>query len=118
MNSHSCTRQAISDELKSQESDSFRMAARRPEPGQDKLVPQEDELEAATWMPLEEYAAIPFHKERPLLRQIMECCMAYAKGTYKGMQGVKLNNGHSDPWPSREDLLVFGKDLTPPTAML
>jgi len=69
-------------------------------------------------MPLEEYAAIPFHKERPLLRQITECCLAYANGTYKGMQGVKLNNGHSDSWPSREDLLVFGKDLKDPTAML
>ena len=90
----------------------------RPEPGQNQLVPQEDELEAATWMPLEEYSAIPFHRERPLLRQIMECCMAYAEGTYKGMQGIKLSNGHHDPWPSREDLLVFGKDLTPPTPML
>ena len=69
-------------------------------------------------MPLEEYAAIPFHKERPLLRQITECCLAYANGTYKGMQGIKLNNGQSDSWPSREDLLVFGKDHKDPTAML
>ena len=84
---------------------------RRAEPGQDKLTLQEDELEAVTWMPLEEYSSLSFHQERPLLRQIAECCTAYAKGTYAGMQGCKLSNGHKDPWPSREDLFVFGKDF-------
>lgn len=68
-------------------------------------------MEAVTWMSLDEYCAIPFHRERPLLRQIMECCTAYAKGTYAGMQGVKLSNGQNDAWASREDLLVFGQDL-------
>lgn len=84
---------------------------RRAEPGQGKLTLQEDELEAVTWMPLEEYSNLSFHQERPLLRQIAECCTAYAKGTYAGMQACKLNNGHKDPWPSREDLFVFGKDF-------
>ena len=87
------------------------LQCRRAEPGQDKLTLQEDELEAVTWMPLEEYSGLSFHQERPLLRQIAECCTAYAKGTYAGMQACKLSNGHMDPWPSREDLYVFGKDF-------
>ncbi len=77
----------------------------RPEPGQTELVMQEDELEAVAWMPLEEYAAVPFQSSRPILRQILDCCMAYAKGEYKGMTGMKLENGFND----RRDLLIHGE---------
>lgn len=48
----------------------------RPEPGQRALVPQADEIEAAAWMPLEEYAALPFIHGRPLLLRTLECCLA------------------------------------------
>jgi len=41
-------------------------------------VPQADEIEAAAWMPLEEYAAIPFIHSRPLLQRTLECCLACA----------------------------------------
>ncbi len=62
----------------------------RAEIGQSELVLQDDELEEATWMSLEEYSAIPYQLDRPLWRKIMECCVAYAEGTYKGMQGITL----------------------------
>lgn len=52
------------------------MCFRRPEPGQSALVPQADEIEAAAWMPLEEYAALPFIQGRPLLLRTLECCLA------------------------------------------
>ena len=77
----------------------------RPEPGQRELVAQEDELDAVTWMPLEEYAAIPFYASRPLHKHIMECCLAYARGEYAGMAGIKLSNGFN----GRSDLLVTGE---------
>lgn len=66
---------------------------------------QEDELEAVAWMPLEEYAAVPFQSSRPILRQILDCCIAYAKGEYLGMTGMKLENGFND----RRDLLIHGE---------
>ena len=39
-------------------------------------MPQADEIEAAAWMPLEEYAALPFIHGRPLLLRTLECCLA------------------------------------------
>lgn len=86
-------------------SDFFFVVALRPEPGQTELVMQEDELEAVAWMPLEEYAAVPFQSSRPILRQILDCCVAYAKGEYLGMTGMKLENGFND----RRDLLIHGE---------
>ncbi len=68
---------------------------------------QEDELEAVAWMPLAEYAAMPFQASRPIWKQIVDCCVAYAKGEYSGMTGMKLGNGLND----RTDLLIHG-DLT------
>jgi hypothetical protein len=76
----------------------------RPIPGQRELVMQEDELAAVAWMPLEEYAAEPFQTSRPIWRQLVDCCVAYAKGEYSGMTGVKLGNGFND----RMDLLIHG----------
>lgn len=78
------------------------MLERRPEPGQEKLTVQEDELEAAAWMPLEEYSQIPFQRSKTILRQILDCCLAYAGGNYSGMRGIKLG----DVSGGRSDLLV------------
>ncbi|BDA41663.1 Nudix hydrolase 2 [Coccomyxa sp. Obi] len=86
-------------------SDFFFVVALRPEPGQTELVMQEDELEAVAWMPLEDYAAVPFQSSKPILRQILDCCVAYAKGDYLGMTGMKLENGFND----RRDLLIHGE---------
>ena len=47
-------------------------AACRPDPGQDMLVPQESEIEAVRWLPLDEYAALPFLKTRPQLMRMAE----------------------------------------------
>lgn len=87
--------------------------ARRPEPGQRELVMQEDELDAVAWMPLEEYAANPHHAARPLWRQMTQACVAYARGEYRGMAGIKLENGFN----GRSDLLVMG-ELAPQQAAL
>ncbi len=65
---------------------------------------QEDELVAVKWMPLEEYAAIPFTQSRPLLRQIMQKCIDYSEGRYSGLLGRKLGMGGE-----RLDLLLFGE---------
>jgi len=51
---------------------------RRPEPGQSTLVPQPDEIEAAAWMPIEEYAAIPFIHSKPVLKRTLDRCLACA----------------------------------------
>jgi hypothetical protein len=75
----------------------------RPEPGQTELVIQEDELLDARWMPLNEYAAIPFQSSTTMHKQILDCCLLYASGEYLGMMGQKLISG-SD---GRKDLLVL-----------
>lgn len=73
---------------------------------------QKDELEAVAWMPLEEYATVPFQTSRPILKQIMDCCVAYARGEYSGMTALELENGFSE----RRDLLCFG-DLARKSAL-
>ena len=70
-----------------------------------KIVPQDDEVEAAEWISLKEYTSIEFHLQRPLLKKIMERCTAYANGQYSGLGGYKLSAGFS----GREDLLLFGE---------
>ncbi|GAB4824032.1 hypothetical protein N2152v2_011078 [Parachlorella kessleri] len=86
-------------------SDFFFVVALRPQPGQQELTVQEDELVGAQWMPLEEYVDMPFTQSRPLLRKIAEKCLAYANGTYSGLVGRKLATGFSE----RQDLLLFGE---------
>ncbi|KAK9827662.1 hypothetical protein WJX81_004616 [Elliptochloris bilobata] len=88
-------------------SDMFFCIALTPEPGQSALVPQADEIQAAAWMPLEEYAAIPFIHSRPLLQRTLGCCLAYANGTYSGLAGFKVGHGGTG---ARQDLLLCGED--------
>lgn len=73
---------------------------------QQKIVAQEDEIEQASWISLEEYASIDFINSRPLLKKIMERCVAYAEGKYSGLSGAKLASGFS----ARDDLLLFGEE--------
>lgn len=70
------------------------------------LRPQESEIEACQWMPLEEFCRVEFMQSRPLYRQIMNTCYAYARGGYKGITGAKLA-ANSD----REDLFMFGEEI-------
>jgi len=88
-------------------SDMFFVVACNVESGEsDKdLKPQEEEIEAASWISLDEFMNIEFMKSRPLYAQIMKMCGSFANGTYKGISGSKLASG-SD----REDLLLFGEE--------
>jgi ADP-ribose pyrophosphatase YjhB (NUDIX family) len=65
---------------------------------------QADEIEAATWMDLDAYAAMPFFDQRPLWRAVADRCVAWADGTYEGLPIAKLGNGFN----GRDDLLVAG----------
>lgn len=48
-------------------------AVHRPEPRQEQLNIQEDELEAAAWMPLEEFDANTSMRSRPLCSKVLHC---------------------------------------------
>jgi ADP-ribose pyrophosphatase YjhB (NUDIX family) len=88
-------------------SDMFFVVACEPISGESdkELKPQEEEIEAASWILLDEFMNIEFMKSRPLYAQIMKTCGSFANGTYKGISGSKLASG-SD----REDLLLFGEE--------
>ena len=97
-------------------SDLFFVVALRPEEGDSdeaqaamaldssKLVPQEEEVCAARWMPLEEYCAMPWLASRPLWSRVAKACEAHARGKYEGMPLRWLDNGHN----GRSDLLMLG----------
>ncbi|KAK9854812.1 hypothetical protein WJX84_004110 [Apatococcus fuscideae] len=76
-------------------SDMFFVVALRPEDGEQKVVAQESEIEAVRWMPLEEYSQMPFLLGRPILKDILASCMAYARGEYKGMTASELDSGRA-----------------------
>jgi 8-oxo-dGTP pyrophosphatase MutT (NUDIX family) len=69
-----------------------------------RLVPQEDEVCAARWMPLAEYLAMPWLQSRPLWSQVARACGAHARGEYGGMPLRWLENGHN----GRSDLVMCG----------
>lgn len=86
-------------------SDFFFVLALKPkESQQNDIVVQEDELEAAKWMDLEEFESIPFMASRPLLQQIMTVCLNYAKTGKGGLTGKQLSEG------SRDSLLFWGEE--------
>ncbi|XP_050367998.1 nudix hydrolase 2-like [Argentina anserina] len=49
---------------------------------------QEQEIEAAQWMPFEEYAAQPFLQNNELLKYMSEICKAKMEGEYSGFSPV------------------------------
>eukprot|EP00884_Botryococcus_braunii_P009744 jgi/Botrbrau1/18771/Bobra.0386s0089.2 len=93
-------------------SDIFAAIAMRASPGQRDIKIQEDELEAATWMPLQEFADNSFMRSRPLWNRVLSLCVAWAEGRYPGMQAHKIDNGFN----GREDLLIYG-DCREPSSL-
>ncbi|XP_047974815.1 nudix hydrolase 2-like [Salvia hispanica] len=60
------------------------------------IQPQEVEIEAAQWMPFEEYAAQPFIQKHDLLKKISEICAAKKeKREYAGFSPVATTTGFS-----------------------
>uniref|UniRef100_A0A3Q7GPW6 Pre-nudix hydrolase domain-containing protein n=1 Tax=Solanum lycopersicum TaxID=4081 RepID=A0A3Q7GPW6_SOLLC len=56
---------------------------------------QEREIEAAQWMPFEQYAAQPFVQGHDLLRYISDICSAKMEGRYTGFSPVPTVTGFS-----------------------
>ncbi|XP_022877904.1 nudix hydrolase 2 [Olea europaea var. sylvestris] len=52
------------------------------------IKPQEAEIEAAQWMPYEEYATQPFVQKHELLRYIADVCRTKKDGGYSGFSAV------------------------------
>ncbi|KAL6544682.1 hypothetical protein OROMI_023544 [Orobanche minor] len=75
-------------------SDLFFLCVMQPLCDQD-ILPQEAEIEAAQWMPYEEYAAQPFVQKNDLLRRIADVCEAKRNGTYSGFSAVPATSGFS-----------------------
>ena len=44
---------------------------------------------------LQEYSQMPFLLGRPILKDILASCMAYARGEYKGMTASELDSGRA-----------------------
>lgn len=88
-------------------SDMFFVVALEPELSMDDavLTPQEDEIEAVQWMKIADYAANPFTSSRPLLKAIVNQCVAWAEGRYQGLGGARMQSGFADS----SDLLLFGE---------
>ncbi|XP_052202239.1 nudix hydrolase 2 isoform X2 [Diospyros lotus] len=57
---------------------------------------QEAEIEAAQWMPFEEYAAQQFVQKHELLKNIADICLAKREGTYSGFSPVPTTTSFSD----------------------
>ncbi|XP_019440027.1 PREDICTED: nudix hydrolase 2 isoform X1 [Lupinus angustifolius] len=57
---------------------------------------QKLEIEAAQWMPFEEYAAQPFAQKHGLLRYINDICLAKIGGGYSGYAPVSTSSNFSD----------------------
>lgn len=74
------------------------------------LKPQESEIERCSWIPLDEFVGIEFMRSRPLYKQIMDTCYAYAQGRYRGLSGAKLASRSE-----KEDLLLFSEHADLPS---
>ncbi|XWS12968.1 hypothetical protein CRYUN_Cryun37aG0135300 [Craigia yunnanensis] len=57
---------------------------------------QESEIEAAKWMPFEEYAAQPFVQKYELSKYIVDICLAKKNGNYSGFSPVPTSSVFSD----------------------
>ncbi|KAE8733529.1 Nudix hydrolase 8 [Hibiscus syriacus] len=68
---------------------------------------QELEIEAAQWMPFEEYAAQPFAQKHELFRRINELCLAKVDRSYAGFSLQLVSNFSDQP----SFLYLNSKDL-------
>ncbi|KAL2473521.1 Nudix hydrolase 2 [Forsythia ovata] len=59
------------------------------------LWPQEAEIEAAQWMPFEEYTAQPFVQKHEFLRYIADVCLAKKDRGYSGFSPVPMASSFS-----------------------
>ncbi|EEF31962.1 nudix hydrolase 2 [Ricinus communis] len=60
------------------------------------ITKQESEIEAAQWMPLEEYLAQPFVQKNQLVRQINDICLTKLDKTYSGFSPLPATSNRSD----------------------
>ncbi|KAH6764460.1 nudix hydrolase-like protein 2 [Perilla frutescens var. hirtella] len=59
------------------------------------IQPQEAEIEAAQWMPFEEYVAQPFIQKHDLLKKLADICAAKKEREYAGFSPVPTTTGFS-----------------------
>lgn len=57
------------------------------------ILVQETEIEAAKWMPLEEYAAQSCAQEQELRKYITQLCIAKVDRDYSGFSSIQLTSG-------------------------
>lgn len=69
---------------------------------------QESEIEAAQWMPLEEYAAQPFVQKHELLKYIVDVSLAKVEKCYTGFSPVCINSAFSE---GKSYLYLNSRDL-------
>ncbi|XP_019188913.1 PREDICTED: nudix hydrolase 2-like isoform X2 [Ipomoea nil] len=67
---------------------------------------QEQEIEAAQWIPYEEYASQPFIQKHELLKYIANICSAKIQGKYSGFSAVSTVTGFSQ----KESYLYLNKE--------
>ncbi|KAL0310796.1 UNVERIFIED_CONTAM: Nudix hydrolase 2 [Sesamum angustifolium] len=60
------------------------------------IRPQEAEIEAAQWMPYEEYVAQPFVQKHELPRRIADICSAKKDKDYSGFSAVPISSAFSE----------------------
>ncbi|CAN4117822.1 unnamed protein product [Withania somnifera] len=67
---------------------------------------QDLEIEAAQWMPIEEYAALPFVQKHGLFKYIKDLCMVKAERSYPGLTPVPIKSF----FDASTSFLYFSKD--------
>ncbi|GLU20616.1 hypothetical protein SLE2022_368070 [Rubroshorea leprosula] len=66
------------------------------EPLSSDIQKQDSEIEAAQWMPLEEYAANPLVRKHELLKYIVDICYAKMEKDYSGFSPLPVASAFSD----------------------
>lgn len=66
---------------------------------------QREELDAAQWMPVDEFMAQPFYTERPLFRRLMHACRRWSEGRGSVLAQCKLTSDVA----ARHDLLLLSE---------
>ncbi|KAL0321045.1 UNVERIFIED_CONTAM: Nudix hydrolase 2 [Sesamum radiatum] len=72
------------------------------------IRPQEAEIEAAQWMPYEEYVAQPFVQKQELLRKIVDIFSAKKDKNYSGFSAVPITSAFSE---QQDYLYLNGRGL-------
>ncbi|GAX76310.1 hypothetical protein CEUSTIGMA_g3756.t1 [Chlamydomonas eustigma] len=91
-------------------SDLFVLCALKLQPGQNELRIQESEIEAACWMPLDQYRQQSTFKGVLLYEKMVDRCIAFVEGRCKGLSALNLSATLPFSTRNREDLLIFPED--------